>query len=117
MTFTERRRSHRTPVDFFVEETRGDRTWLHPATSLSTDGLYVLVSDDRVALDPTQLMALAFTLPSGTAVRTSARIAYGDDRHGQRGIGLQFVDLDPDAHGAIRAYVTAASHTRMRAAL
>ena len=47
MTHQNRRKSSRAAVDFFVEERRGERSWLHPAIDLSVDGLYVLVNDDR----------------------------------------------------------------------
>ncbi|MCC6625460.1 MAG: PilZ domain-containing protein [Deltaproteobacteria bacterium] len=114
MTQIERRRSNRTAVDFFVEERRADRSWLHPATSLSTDGLYVLVDDDRIAIDPSAVLDVEFTLPSGTLVTTRARIAYTDDRYGQRGVGLQFVDLDAAQRDAIEAYILASIHTRQR---
>jgi len=114
MTQTERRRSIRTVVDFFVEERRAERTWLHPATSLSTDGLYVLVDDDRIAMDPSALLYLEFTLPTGALLTTRARLAYTDDRNGQRGVGLEFVELTADQRGAIEAYIIASNHTRQR---
>ena len=98
-----------------MEERRGDRSWLHPATDLSTDGLHVLVSDDRRAIDPEAVLDVEFTLPTGAAIRTHVRIAYTDDRHGQRGLGLQFVALDPEHRGAIDAFLRVTSHARARA--
>lgn len=114
MTQIERRRSNRTAVDFFVEERRADTTWLHPATSLSTDGLYVLVEDDRIAIDPNAELDVEFTLPTGALVATRVRIAYTDDRSGQRGVGLAFIDLDRAQRDAIEAYILASIHTRGR---
>lgn len=114
MSQPDRRHGDRTAVDLFVEERRGDRTWLHPATDLSPEGLYVLVSDDRIAIDPSRAFAIEFTLPTGALVQASVCIAYTDDRDGQRGVGLQFVDLDPDTRATIAAYVSASAHARTR---
>ncbi len=114
MSFAERRRSTRATVDFFVQERRGDKTHLHPAIDLSVDGLYVIVMDDQRAIDPTQSMDVEFTLPTGTTVRTVVRVAYIDDRHGQRGLGLQFSDLENDARISIERFVEASVSTRER---
>jgi hypothetical protein len=97
-----------------VEERRSETSWLHPATSLSSDGLYVLVTDDRIAIDPTQLLDVEFTLPTGATIRTRVRIAYSDDRGGQRGVGLQFVELQAEERKAIEASIVASIHTRAR---
>lgn len=110
----ERRRGERAAVDFFVEERRGDRTWLHPATDLSADGLYILVEDDRIAIDGSRAFAIEFTLPTGALIQADVHIAYTDDRAGQRGVGLHFVDLAADTRAAISAYVTASAHARAR---
>ncbi|MFO0746552.1 MAG: PilZ domain-containing protein [Myxococcota bacterium] len=115
MTALERRRSHRTAVDFFVEERRGDKSWLHPATDLSTEGLYVLVQDDRIAIDPELVIDVEFTLPTGVAVKARVQIAYSDDRHGQRGLFLQFAELDGPARDAIEAFIEASAHARQLA--
>lgn len=114
MSFAERRRSTRTAVDFFVQERRGDKTHLHPAIDLSVDGLYVIVMDDQRAIDPTQSMDVEFTLPTGTTIRTIVRVAYIDDRRGQRGLGLQFADLETDARVAIERFVEATVSARQR---
>ncbi len=102
-----RRRSARASVDFFVEEHREGRSWLHPAIDLSVDGIYVLASDDRRVVDPTAELTISFTLPTGTLVRAGARIAYVDDRLGQRGLGLAFTTLDEAHRGEIESYVDA----------
>ena len=116
MTHQNRRKSSRAAVDFFVEERRGERSWLHPAIDLSIDGLYVLVTDDRRALDASVALDLEFTLPTGSLIRSWARIAYIDDRLGQRGLGLEFVELDADAREAIERFVEVAMNTQSRAA-
>lgn len=114
MTHPNRRKSSRAAVDFFVEERRGERSWLHPAIDLSVDGLYVLVSDDRRALDPTAELELEFTLPTGSAISARARIAYIDDRHGQRGLGLEFVTLGDGQRDAIERFVEVALNAQHR---
>ena len=116
MTHVERRKATRCPVDFFVVETKGDRTYLHPALNLSVNGLYVLVSDDERALDHQHPLALEFTLPTGVTVRTKGRVAYVDDRLGQRGLGIAFVGLDDESLLAVSAYVEAieAAQRRLR---
>lgn len=108
MSHPNRRKSARATVDFFVEEHREGRSWLHPAIDVSVDGIYVLVSDDRRVVDPTAALEISFTLPSGAPVRTAARIAYVDDRLGQRGLGLAFTALEDEARAAIEAFVDAA---------
>jgi hypothetical protein len=108
MSHPNRRKSARATVDFFVEEHRDGRSWLHPAIDLSVDGVYVLVSDDRRVVDPDVGVEISFTLPTGAVVRTAARIAYVDDRLGQRGLGLAFADLADAARDAIEHFVDAA---------
>ncbi|TNF27905.1 MAG: PilZ domain-containing protein [Deltaproteobacteria bacterium] len=110
----ERRRATRCPVDFFVQETRGDRTWLHPALDLSVDGIYLLVGDDERAIDSQQRMVLDFTLPSGVPVRVVGHVAYVDDRDGQRGLAITFTDVDDDARLAIARYLDAIEHAQRR---
>ena len=100
-----RRKSTRATVDFFVEEHREGRSCLHPAIDLSVDGIYVLVSDDRRVVDPAVALDLSFTLPTGVLVRAAARIAYVDDRLGQRGLGLAFTGLSEEDRGEIERYV------------
>ncbi len=110
----ERRKGQRTTVDFFVEIRRDERTALHPATDLSTTGLYLLASDDHGAIDPGSPLDLELTLPSGTVIKTQAQIAYIDDRFGQRGIGLEFIALAPADHHAIERFVEASSSAQRR---
>jgi hypothetical protein len=112
MSHPNRRKSARATVDFFVEEHREGPSWLHPAIDISVDGIYVLVSDDRRVVDPTATLELSFTLPAGPLVRTAARIAYVDDRLGQRGLGLIFAGLDDDHRVAIERFVDAALQPR-----
>lgn len=111
----DRRKSLRTTVDIFVEIRGNDRTALHPATDLSTTGLYLLASDDHGALDPSRPLELELTLPTGVVIRTHASVAYIDDRFGQRGIGLEFIDLSAHDHLAIERFVdaSAAAHRRI----
>jgi len=105
----ERRKSLRATVDIFVEIRGAERTALHPATDLSTTGLYLLASDDHGALDPTQPLDLELTLPTNVVIRARATIAYIDDRFGQRGIGLEFSDLSAHDKLAIERFVDASS--------
>jgi|GEM_PF-1282035 len=126
MRHDERRRGQRTTVDLFVEirdahgqpfgasHVDGEHTALHPATDLSTTGLYLLASDDHGAIDPGRPLELELTLPSGAIVKTQAHIAYIDDRMGQRGIGLEFIDLAPAHHLAIERFVDASHAARSR---
>lgn len=116
MNHPERRRATRCPVDFFVQEIKGDRTWLHPALNVSVNGIYVLVSDDERAIDSEQRMVLEFTLPSGVPIQAVGHVAYVDDRLGQRGLGIAFTELAPEAQLAISRYVDAieAAQRRLR---
>jgi len=109
-----RRRSPRCPVDFFVQEVRADRTYLHPALNLSTDGIYILVSDDRKALDGQKAITLEFTLPSGIPVRATGRIAWLDDGDEPRGLGVIFTDIDEGDQRAIRRFVEASLAAQQR---
>lgn len=101
----ERRRSPRCSIDFFVQEVLADRTFLHPAINLSTDGIYILAHDDRKAIDGDQTLRLEFTLPTGHAIATSGRVVRVDDRRGQRGIGIGFKDLSQDDRTAIETFI------------
>ncbi len=113
-TRSDRRQSSRTPVDFFVEERRGERTVLHPAINLSTTGLYLLAGDEHGAFDPSRELELEFTLPTGHVIDTRARIAYLDDRMGQLGLAVSFIDL-ADAHlAALSRFVEISSSARSR---
>jgi hypothetical protein len=110
----ERRKATRCPVDFFVQEVKGDRTWLHPALNVSVNGLYVLVSDDERAIDSQQQMFLEFTLPSGALIEAIGHVAYVDDRLGQRGLGIALTELAPEAQLALSRYVDAIEAAQRR---
>ena len=102
----ERRRSDRCPIDMFVEERVGERTFLHPAINLSADGIYILSQSGRKIIDGTQLLTIAFTLPSGQSITTSGRVVYVDDRGGQLGIGIRFSELSTTDQAAIDSYIS-----------
>lgn len=102
---TEQRRSTRRPVDLFVEETLGERTWLHPAVDLSVHGLYILAHDDRRAVDGERDLELSFGLPDGSTITTRGRVVHVDDHRGRRGLRVAFVDMDEAQHDAIRDYL------------
>ena len=104
----ERRRSQRCEIDFFVQEIVGERTYLHPAIDLSTDGIYILVHDDRKAIDGDQAVRLEFTLPSGKAIRASGAVRYVDDRRGQRGVGIEFTNMAAGDRAAIADFISRA---------
>lgn len=110
----ERRESMRTPVDFFVQASRGETATLLPAIDVSATGLYLLAGDDHGAVDAERELWLEFTLPSGHTVETAARIAYLDDRLGQRGLAVQFSALDPRDREALRRFVEVSSAARAR---
>lgn len=105
MSGRERRRSERYPTDFFVQEVLGDRTYLHPAINLSATGIYILVSDDRKAVDGDLPITLEFTLPTGQPIVATGNVCWVDDRGGQRGVGIQFSELAQDQRTALEAYV------------
>lgn len=107
MSGAERRRSDRFPIDFFVQEVLEERTFLHPAINLSTDGIYLIVSDDRKAIDGDQAMRLEFNLPSGASIRATGVVAWVDDRGGQLGVGIRFTELSADDRETLNAFVTA----------
>jgi len=107
MSGPERRRSDRHPIDFFVQEILGERTYLHPAINLSADGIYLLMSDDRKAVDGDQAIQLEFTLPTGQPIAAKGVVAWVDDRGGQRGVGIQFTDLADDQRAALNKFVSA----------
>ena len=104
----ERRTSERCVIDFFVQEVLENRTYLHPATNLSTTGIYVMANDDRKAIDGTHELNLEFTLPTGQTVRTRGCVIHVDDHRGQRGLGIEFVDLDEVSREIIKNFVNAA---------
>lgn len=112
----ERRQSIRTPVDFFVQERRGNSAVLHPAIDVSTTGLYLLAGDDHGAVDAQREMLLEFTLPTGHVVETRARVAYMDDRLGQRGLAVSFVDLGANDFLALSRFVEVSTAARQRLA-
>ena len=107
MSGHERRRSDRHPIDFFVQEILEERTYLHPAINLSADGIYILVSDDRKAIDADKLMTLEFTLPTGQPIIATGVVAWVDDRGGQRGVGIQFTELEDAQRAVLDTFVTA----------
>lgn len=110
----ERRQDSRCAVDFFVQEIREDRTYLHPAINLSSSGIYILVSDDRRAVDSQSTLALEFTLPTGVPVKATGQVAYVDDRHGQRGLGVQFAEITDDDRGAIGGFIDVMTKAQRR---
>ena len=119
----DRRKGRRTAVDFFVQVQAAPAepapadgptapVALLPATDLSTTGIYLLASDDSGAVDAGRALDLEMTLPTGQLVRARAQIAYLDDRHGQRGIGVEFSELAPEDFLAIERFVTVSESTR-----
>lgn len=110
----ERRQSIRTPVDFFVQARRGDESLLLPATDVSTTGLYLLSGDDHGAVDASRALELEFTLPTGHLVEAQARIAYVDDRLGQRGLALRFTELAARDLDALSRFVAVSTAARQR---
>lgn len=110
----ERRQSTRTPVDFFAEVRRPERSVLMPALDVSTTGLYVLAGDDHGALDAERELELEFTLPTGHVVQARARIAYVDDRGGQRGLALHFTALTARDLEAVSRFVAVTTAARLR---
>jgi hypothetical protein len=112
----ERRQSIRTPVDFFVQERRGDSAVLHPAIDVSTTGLYLLAGDDHGAIDAHRELELEFTLPTGHFVETRGRIAYLDDRLGQRGLAVSFIGLTDADFAALSSFVEVSTSARRRLA-
>ena len=120
----ERRESMRTPVDFFVQ-VRAERSVsfggtaspsgeLLPALDVSTTGLYLLTGDDHGAVDAQRALDLEFTLPTGHVVEARARIAYVDDRKGQRGLALRFTELAPRDLDALSRFVAVSTAARLR---
>lgn len=114
MSRSERRRSSRCLVDFFVQETRGERTYLHPALDLSATGVYLAIGDERRAFDGSEPLALEFTLPTGVLVTTVGRVAYVDERQGQRGVGVTFTDIDALQRLAIARFVEVSQAVQRR---
>lgn len=101
---SERRQADRCDIDLFVQEVLEDRTYLHPAINLSTDGIYVLAHDDRRAVDGDQVIALEFTLPTGQTITAHGRVTRVDDWRGQRGLGIEFVKLSDRERALIRGF-------------
>ncbi len=104
---SDQRRGPRATIDLFIEETVDGETHLHPAVDLSLHGMYVLVEDDRRAVDPAALLELAFTLPGGHPVRTKGRIVHVDDHRGRRGLRIAFNGVSDDDREAIKACIDA----------
>lgn len=104
---TEKRRGPRCTIDLFVEETVDGQTHLHPAVDLGLHGMYLLVEDDRRAVDPAALLDLAFTLPGGYPVRVKGRIVQVHDQRGRRGLRIAFAEVSDDDRDAIAACIDA----------
>lgn len=105
MLKADRRRSRRCTIDFFVQEVVGGRTYLHPAINLSEHGIYILANDDRIAIDGDQALNLEFTLPTGRPIQATGKVVHVDDRRGERGIGIQFTDIDAEDSTAIAEFI------------
>ena len=112
----DRRRSARCSIDFFVQEVVGDRRYLHPAINLSVDGIYLLVHDDRRAVDGQEAVTLEFRLPTGRAVKTRGQVVHVDDYRGRRGVGVAFRDLADEDREAITSFIQDTNEVRRRVA-
>ena len=110
MTESEKRRSPRCDVDLFVEEFADGRSFLHPAVDLSLHGIYVLMEDNRQAVDGLRDVHIQFKLPGGHIVETHGRIVHVDDHRGQRGARIAFRTLDPDDAAAIQQVIEKATY-------
>ena len=87
---TERRRNSRKSIEFFVQEHQGDRTFLHPAINLSTDGIYFLAASGRKIIDGESIMQLEFALPTGQEIKATGRIVHVFQSENQLGVGVRF---------------------------
>jgi hypothetical protein len=104
----DRRAAERVSVELFVRERDGDRMFVHPALSLSATGIFLESHSYslRSSLER-QYMDLEFELPDdNTAISVRCEVIGTRRLRGfSTGLAAAFIDLTPEQHEAIAAYV------------
>ena len=92
----ERRQSRRVMDDLIVQETDGDRVWLHPATNLSASGIFIESHSftQRAGNDP-RVLDLQFQLPDAPSPICARGQVLGSRRARgfSHGLAVRFLDL------------------------
>ena len=92
----ERRQSRRVTVDLFVQESDGERVWLHPATNLSASGIFIESHSYslRNAVER-QFVDLQFQLPDAAPpIRARGQVLGARRVRGfSHGLAVRFLDL------------------------
>jgi uncharacterized protein (TIGR02266 family) len=105
----ERRESPRIPVEMWVEESTERELYFQRSANLSSGGIYL---ENTIPHPKGTLVNLQFTLPGDTVpvkVRGEIVNAAAAD---ELGMGIKFVDVDPEVERRIADFVARADATR-----
>jgi Tfp pilus assembly protein PilZ len=102
---TERRKTPRFGVEFWVEEHSEAGVYYHRVTNLSRNGLFI---EKKIPFRVGQTLLMSLDLP-GAASKLDARSRvinnYRDGQANLRGTGFQFLDLDTQTREGIEAFI------------
>jgi uncharacterized protein (TIGR02266 family) len=102
----ERRTSARVPIEMWVEELLDGSQVFRRAGNLSRGGMYL---DQTIPIPLGTRVRLRFTLPGDTgAIQVNGEIASISSAD-SLGMGVRFVDIDPEAQGRIDGYLRRAA--------
>ncbi|MCI0412387.1 PilZ domain-containing protein [bacterium] len=104
MSFGEKRRSVRVPVDFEASFTRGERTVAARVLNLSVDGVLLRTSEMLDSGDPIQL---TFELVD-QEVQVKGRVVWGgsvEDSGRTFGMGIHFENISAVQQAAIEQFI------------
>lgn len=100
---SERRRYPRIPVEMWVQESRDRELYFERAANLSEGGVFL---ENTIPHPMGTLVQLEFTLPGDSApIRARGKIVSSMGGGSDLGMGVQFVDLDPEIARRIRAFI------------
>lgn len=98
----ERRRSHRVPVEMWVEELAEDERVFRRAGNLSEGGLHL---DKTIPIPVGSAVHLRFTLPGDTQAVEVKGVVVAIDAQEELGMGVKFVELPESARSLIKHYL------------
>ena len=98
----ERRRSHRVPVEMWVEELAEDERVFRRAGNLSEGGLHL---DKTIPIPVGSPVHLRFTLPGDTQAVEVRGVVVAVDAEQELGMGVKFVELPDNARALIKHYL------------
>jgi uncharacterized protein (TIGR02266 family) len=106
---SERRESPRIPVEMWVEESTERELYFQRSANLSTGGIFL---ENTIPHPKGTVVNLQFTLPGDTQpvkVRGEIVNAAASD---ELGMGIKFIDVDPDVQRRISEFVQRAEAAR-----